>query len=162
VPDTLLAPLHRALQADLAWAVQHATPAASAASFKFEHAIAIVRCERADATPPPAGNGGKAAGAGKAGGGAGAKRPKGAAAGAAAAAASGGGGGGASELVALRADDELLRRGALLAFPIASRLPARGRTPTRLLALLLTAEALKALPDKLDALEAEETRRAAR
>jgi hypothetical protein len=62
---------------------------------------------------------------------------------------------GGGELVARRTDDELLRRAATIAFPVASRLPTRGRTPSRLVALLLSAEAMRGLVGQIEALQAE-------
>lgn len=162
MPAELLAPLHTALHDDLDWATRHAATAEVRAFFQIEHCVAIVRCERA--AHAGAGGGRGSGGGGRAGGraqgvakaaDAGARGDKRARLGAAgSASAAGGAQGGDGELVARRADDELLRRAATLAFPLASRLPApRGRgAPSRLVALLLTADAMRALPAQLDAL----------
>ncbi|KAJ1627195.1 p21-C-terminal region-binding protein-domain-containing protein [Pavlovales sp. CCMP2436] len=139
VPSQLLPDLHRSLAEDLAWAVENADPPSERAQYKLDTYIALVRCERADTDD--AHKGPKGGGRGDGG-----KRPR-------AEPKQPPGPAGAEGFVALRPDDELLRQAATLAFPVASRLPARGRgAPSKLLALLLTADAVRALPARLKAL----------
>lgn len=161
MPGELLAPLHTALADDLAWAVQNEPAAEDRAFFQVASWVAIVRCERATAQqkPQPGAKPARGRGGGRSGGRGGRgtdarapRQPAGASSGSAGAVDAGVG-----EWVAQRPDEEVLRQAATLAFPVASRLPARrGRgPPTRLFALLLSAEAMRALPARLDALAAE-------
>lgn len=148
VPEQLLAPLHEALHADLAWARENEGSAALRAAYDIGHFVCVVRCEPAEggAAEPSAQRGARGEG----------KRPakahtrEGAVPG----------------LCALRSDDELLRQAAMLSFPLhptggrpGARAP-RGRQPagTSFLALVLTAQAYAALPSKLRAM-ADQTNR---